>query len=176
MEEVEEAALLPVAPTLRSGKRDRPVQYRFFRRSNFLAIRDVGSRQCGPQSLARRRCVRPTVCSGFRCRAVATSQWKLSCRGAPNGLGCAARFAACYIRLVRIVPARCTGALSNARCKPVSIRNPIAGDICPRCQHKRHLRVVTTVCSRAGFRLAPRLSRLRVAVLGSDRERLQRDE
>jgi transposase len=31
--------LLPVAPTLRSGKLDRPVKYRFFRRSNFLAIR-----------------------------------------------------------------------------------------------------------------------------------------
>ena len=30
MEEVEEAALLPAAPTLRSGKLDRPVQYRFF--------------------------------------------------------------------------------------------------------------------------------------------------
>jgi hypothetical protein len=28
--------LLPAAPTLRSGKLDRPVQYRFFRRSNFL--------------------------------------------------------------------------------------------------------------------------------------------
>ena len=28
------------APTLRSGKLDRPVQYRFFRRSNFLALRD----------------------------------------------------------------------------------------------------------------------------------------
>jgi hypothetical protein len=40
MEEVEEAALLPAAPTLRSGKLDRPVQYRFFRRSNFLALRD----------------------------------------------------------------------------------------------------------------------------------------
>jgi len=39
MEEVEEAALLPAAPTLRSGKLDRPVQYRFFRRSNFLALR-----------------------------------------------------------------------------------------------------------------------------------------
>ena len=32
MEEVEEAALLPAAPTLRSGKLDRPVQYKFFRR------------------------------------------------------------------------------------------------------------------------------------------------
>src|SRR4029077_16631930 len=40
MEKVEEAALLPAAPTLRSGKLDRPVQYRFFRRSNFLALRD----------------------------------------------------------------------------------------------------------------------------------------
>jgi hypothetical protein len=40
MEEVEEAALLPATPTLRSGKLDRPVQYRFFRRSNFLALRD----------------------------------------------------------------------------------------------------------------------------------------
>jgi len=39
MEEVEEAALLPAAQTLRSGKLDRPVQYRFFRRSNFLALR-----------------------------------------------------------------------------------------------------------------------------------------
>ena len=33
--EIEEAALLPIAPTLRSGKLDRPVKYRFFRRSNF---------------------------------------------------------------------------------------------------------------------------------------------
>jgi len=40
MEEVEEAALLPAAPTRRSGKLDRTVQYRFFRRSNFLALRD----------------------------------------------------------------------------------------------------------------------------------------
>src|SRR4029453_11199714 len=39
MEEVEEAALLPAAKTLRSSKLDRPVQYRFFRRSNFLALR-----------------------------------------------------------------------------------------------------------------------------------------
>jgi hypothetical protein len=39
VDEVEEAALLPVAPTLRSDKLDRPVKYRFFRRSNFLAIR-----------------------------------------------------------------------------------------------------------------------------------------
>ena len=39
IEEVEEAALLPAAPTLRSGKLDRPVQYRFFRPSNFLALR-----------------------------------------------------------------------------------------------------------------------------------------
>jgi hypothetical protein len=38
--EIEEAALLPIAPTLRSGKLDRPVKYRFFRRSNFLAIRE----------------------------------------------------------------------------------------------------------------------------------------
>ena len=37
--EIEEAALLPIAPTLPSGKLDRPVKYRFFRRSNFLAIR-----------------------------------------------------------------------------------------------------------------------------------------
>jgi hypothetical protein len=37
-----EAALLPVAPTLRSGKLDRPVKYRFFRRSNILAIRVFG--------------------------------------------------------------------------------------------------------------------------------------
>ena len=42
MEEVEEAALLPAAPTVRSGKLDRPVQYRFFRRSNFLALRGAG--------------------------------------------------------------------------------------------------------------------------------------
>src|SRR5215510_14199789 len=41
IEEVAEAALLPVAPTLRSGKLDRPVKYRRFRRSNILAIRDV---------------------------------------------------------------------------------------------------------------------------------------
>jgi len=41
--EVAEAALVPVAPTLRSGKLDRPVKYRFFRRSNILAIR--GSQQ-----------------------------------------------------------------------------------------------------------------------------------
>src|SRR4029453_15923350 len=39
IEEVAEAALLPVAPTLRSGKLDRPVKYKFFRRSNILAIR-----------------------------------------------------------------------------------------------------------------------------------------
>jgi cytosine deaminase len=39
MEEVKQAALLPVAPTLRSGKLNRPVQYRFFRRSNILALR-----------------------------------------------------------------------------------------------------------------------------------------
>jgi hypothetical protein len=31
--------LLPIAPTLRSGKLDRPVKYRLSRRSNFLAIR-----------------------------------------------------------------------------------------------------------------------------------------
>src|SRR5262245_34393096 len=37
--EVAEAALLPLAPTLRSGKLDRSVKYRFFRRYNFLAIR-----------------------------------------------------------------------------------------------------------------------------------------
>src|SRR5215831_19161916 len=42
IEEAAEAALLPVAPTLRSGKLDRPVKYRFFRRSNILAIRDHG--------------------------------------------------------------------------------------------------------------------------------------
>jgi hypothetical protein len=30
------------APTLRSGKLDRPVKSRFFRRSNFLAIRGKG--------------------------------------------------------------------------------------------------------------------------------------
>src|SRR5215467_15702830 len=40
IEEVAEAALLPVAPTLRSGKLDRPVKYRFFRRCDILAIRD----------------------------------------------------------------------------------------------------------------------------------------
>ena len=40
IEEVAEAALLPVAPTLRTGKLDRPVKYRRFRRSNILAIRD----------------------------------------------------------------------------------------------------------------------------------------
>src|SRR5262245_9846113 len=39
IEEVAEAALLPAAPTLRSGKLDRPVKYRRFRRSNILAIR-----------------------------------------------------------------------------------------------------------------------------------------
>ena len=33
--------MLPVAPTLRFGKLDRPVKYRFFHRSNILAIRDV---------------------------------------------------------------------------------------------------------------------------------------
>jgi pimeloyl-ACP methyl ester carboxylesterase len=36
---IAEAALLAVAPTLRSGKLARPVKYMFFRRSNFLAIR-----------------------------------------------------------------------------------------------------------------------------------------
>ena len=36
---IAEAALLLVAPTLRSGKLDRPVKYGFFRRSYFLAIR-----------------------------------------------------------------------------------------------------------------------------------------
>jgi hypothetical protein len=41
IEEVGQAALLPVAQTLRSGKLDRPVKYRFFRRSNILAIRDL---------------------------------------------------------------------------------------------------------------------------------------
>ena len=52
MEEVEEAALLPAAPTLRSGKLDRPVQYRFFRRSNFLALREAGgpSQPIGPSA------------------------------------------------------------------------------------------------------------------------------
>ena len=35
--------MVRVAPTLRSGKLDRPVKYRFFRRSNILAIR--GSQQ-----------------------------------------------------------------------------------------------------------------------------------
>jgi hypothetical protein len=39
IEEVAEAALLLVAPTLRTGKLDRPVKYRRFRRSNILAIR-----------------------------------------------------------------------------------------------------------------------------------------
>src|SRR5262249_19683076 len=38
IEEVAEAALLPVAPTLRSGKLDRPVKYRRFRRCDILAI------------------------------------------------------------------------------------------------------------------------------------------
>src|SRR5215475_2722514 len=46
IEEVAEAALLPVAPTLRSGKLDRPVKFRFFRRSNILAIRDVEAETC----------------------------------------------------------------------------------------------------------------------------------
>jgi hypothetical protein len=45
MEEVEEAALLPAAPTLRSGKLDRPVPYRFLRRSNFLALRLIWPRK-----------------------------------------------------------------------------------------------------------------------------------
>jgi hypothetical protein len=36
IEEVAEAALLPVAPTLRSGKLDRPVKYRCFRSSNIF--------------------------------------------------------------------------------------------------------------------------------------------
>src|SRR6516165_1795299 len=40
IEVVAEAALLPVAPTLRTGKLDRPVKYRRFRRTNILAIRD----------------------------------------------------------------------------------------------------------------------------------------
>src|SRR5215831_4157348 len=44
IEEVAEAALLPVAPTLRSGKLDRPVKYRFFRRCDILAIRDLACR------------------------------------------------------------------------------------------------------------------------------------
>src|SRR5215467_6091230 len=39
IEEVAEAALLPVARTLRSGKLNRPVKYKRFRRSNILAIR-----------------------------------------------------------------------------------------------------------------------------------------
>src|SRR5262245_6872650 len=39
IEESAEAALPPVAPTLRSGKLDRPVEYWRFRRSNILAIR-----------------------------------------------------------------------------------------------------------------------------------------
>src|SRR5215472_5423695 len=45
IEEVAEVALLPVAPTLRSGKLDRPVKYRRFRRSNILAIRGHSSPQ-----------------------------------------------------------------------------------------------------------------------------------
>src|SRR5215470_6823412 len=49
IEEVAEAALLPVAPTLRSGKLDRPVKYRFLRRSNILAIRGAGG--AGPHQL-----------------------------------------------------------------------------------------------------------------------------
>src|SRR5262250_2600371 len=43
IEEVAEAALLPVAPTLRSGKLDRPVKYRFFPRCDILAIRGRGA-------------------------------------------------------------------------------------------------------------------------------------
>src|SRR5215475_5382366 len=39
IEEVAEAALLSVAPILRSGKLDCPVKYRFLRRSNILTIR-----------------------------------------------------------------------------------------------------------------------------------------
>jgi hypothetical protein len=44
IEEVAEAALLPVAPTLRSGKLDRPVKYRCFRRSNFWPYGVAGCR------------------------------------------------------------------------------------------------------------------------------------
>src|SRR6516162_11391830 len=56
IKEVAEAALLPVAPTLRSGKLDRPVKYRFFRRCDILTRdeKDIGlpaSRPCG-RSLA----------------------------------------------------------------------------------------------------------------------------
>src|SRR5262245_35202928 len=43
IEKVAEAALLPVASTLRSGKLDRPVKYKRFRRSNILAIRGNSS-------------------------------------------------------------------------------------------------------------------------------------
>src|SRR5262245_56502290 len=49
IEEVAEVALLPVAPTLRSGKLDRPVKYRRFRRSNILAIRHVAGGYTEPQ-------------------------------------------------------------------------------------------------------------------------------
>src|SRR5262245_6010730 len=42
IEEVAEAALLSVAPILRSGKLNRPVKYKRFRRSNILAIRCGG--------------------------------------------------------------------------------------------------------------------------------------
>ena len=60
IEEVAEAALLPVAPTLRTGQLDRPVKYRFFRRCNILAIRDrlerelQVARQNDPTERARR--------------------------------------------------------------------------------------------------------------------------
>jgi hypothetical protein len=60
IEEVAEAALLPVAPTLRSGKLDRPVKYRFFGRSNFLAIRDYNALKRGIEHL-------PPPFSSFRC-------------------------------------------------------------------------------------------------------------
>src|SRR5215831_9846662 len=62
IEEVAEAALLPVASTLRSGKLDRPVKYRRFRRSNILAIRDAlraGSARC--VSLQARQCPSTSV-------------------------------------------------------------------------------------------------------------------
>src|SRR6516165_9340038 len=62
IEEVAEAALLPVAPTLRSGKLDRPVKYRFFRRSNILAIRD-GVHMCSTTE-GREKC--PTSTTGSR--------------------------------------------------------------------------------------------------------------
>ena len=54
IEEVAEAALLPVAPTLRSGKLDRPVKYRFFGRSNFWPY-GTTTRSSEASSICRRR-------------------------------------------------------------------------------------------------------------------------